>query len=198
MLSSTQKILKRSFDFLIAFLGLLLLFIPLCLLIIISNIITKKIGLFKQNRVGQYGKIFKIYKIRTIKGNDFEEIYIPQNSKYISKFGYFLRRYNIDELPQLFNILLGTMSFVGPRPDLKGFADNLKLKDQLFLKVKPGITSPASIKYRDENSFLSQQSNPSEYYKNVVWPDKVKMNNEYVKNWSFLGDIKLILLTIFS
>jgi len=93
MLSSFQKILKRSFDFLVAFIGLLLLFIPLCLLVIISNIITKKIGLFKQNRVGQYGKIFKIYKIRTIKGDDSKEIYIPQNSKHISKFGYFLRRY---------------------------------------------------------------------------------------------------------
>jgi len=101
-------------------------------------------------------------------------------------------------LPQLFNILLGTMSFVGPRPDLIGFADNLKLKDQLFLQVKPGITSPASLKYRNENSLLSQQSNSTEYYKNVVWPDKVKMNNDYVKNWSFLGDIKLILLTIFN
>jgi len=110
----------------------------------------------------------------------------------------FLRNLNLDELPQLFNILLGTMSFVGPRPDVVGFADVLPQKEQLFLSIKPGMTSPASLKYRNEKLLLSKQENPEKYYRNTIWPDKVKMNNNYVKNGSFFGDIKLIWITIFN
>jgi lipopolysaccharide/colanic/teichoic acid biosynthesis glycosyltransferase len=198
MLSNSQKLFKRSFDILFAFTGLIICFIPLFLLLILASFDTKKFGLFKQKRIGFLGKLFDIYKIRTIKGIDTEDVYISKNSKNISKFGRFLRKYHLDELPQLYNILMGDMSFVGPRPDLVGYADKLQLKDQLFLQVKPGITSPASLKYRGENKLLSQQKKPKEYYKNVLWPEKVKMNNDYVKNWSFFWDIKLIWLTIFN
>jgi len=198
MLSNSQKLFKRSFDILFAFTGLIICFIPLFLLLILASFDTKKFGLFKQKRIGFLGKLFDIYKIRTIKGIDTEDVYIPRNSKNISKFGRFLRKYHLDELPQLYNILMGDMSFVGPRPDLVGYADKLQLKDQLFLQVKPGITSPASLKYRGEDKLLSQQKNPKEYYKNTLWPDKVKLNNDYIKNWTFFGDIKLIWLTIFN
>jgi len=198
MLSWSQKLLKRVFDVILSLILLLILISPIFLLIIISSLDTKGFGVFNQKRIGLKCKSFYIYKIRTIRGIDTQAVYISPNSKNISQFGNFLRDSHLDELPQLFNILLGTMSFVGPRPDVVGFADVLPQKDQLFLQAKPGITSPASIKYRNENKLLSQQKNPEEYYKNILWPDKVKMNNDYVKNWSFLGDIKLILLTIFS
>jgi len=198
MLSKSQKLFKRSFDILCAFTGLIICFIPLFLLLILASLDTKKFGLFRQKRIGYKGKEFHVFKIRTIKGIDTEEVYISQHSKDILKFGRFLRKYHIDEWPQLVNILIGAMSFVGPRPDLIGYADNLQLKDQLFLQMKPGITSPASLKYRNEDLILAKQENPKIYYKNIIWPDKVKMNNDYVKNWSFLGDIKLILLTIFN
>jgi len=198
MLSNSQKLLKRSFDLFFAFTGLCLFSLPLFLLIILASFDTKAFGLFKQKRIGILCKPFNIYKIRTIKGLDTAEIYIDKSFKNISIFGRFLRRYHLDEWPQLFNILIGDMSFVGPRPDLVGFADKLKPKYQLFLQVKPGITSPASLKYRNEGTLLSQQENPEKYYRNVIWPDKVKLNNDYVKNWSFLGDIKIIGLTIFS
>jgi lipopolysaccharide/colanic/teichoic acid biosynthesis glycosyltransferase len=177
---------------------LLIFIIPIIILIILASFDTKNIGLFAQKRIGFKAKIFTIYKIRTIKGNDTEDVYISPSSTSISKFGYFLRKSHLDELPQLFNILFGTMSFVGPRPDVVGFADVLPQKEQLFLKVKPGITSPASLKYKKEDVILAKQNNPEKYYKNAIWPDKVKMNNDYVKNWSFFGDIKLIWLTIFG
>lgn len=171
---------------------------PIIILVILASIDTKNLGLFTQKRVGFKCKIFNIYKIRTIKGKDKEAVYISPTSKNISKFGMFLRNTNLDELPQLFNILIGTMSFVGPRPDVVGFADILPQKEQLFLSIKSGMTSPASLKYRNENRLLSKQENPKKYYRNIIWPDKVKMNNDYVKNWSFFGDIKLIWLTIFN
>ncbi|MFK5889277.1 MAG: sugar transferase [Flavobacteriaceae bacterium] len=198
MLSNSQKLFKRSFDILFAFTGLIICFIPLFLFLVLASFDTKKFGLFKQKRIGFLCKPFDIYKIRTIKGIDTEEVYISQHSKEISKFGKFLRKYHIDEWPQLYNILIGDMSFVGPRPDLVGYADKLQPKDQLFLQVKPGITSPASLKYRNENELLLQQKNPEKYYKATLWPDKVKLNNDYVKNWSFFWDIKLIWLTIFN
>jgi lipopolysaccharide/colanic/teichoic acid biosynthesis glycosyltransferase len=198
MLSNNQKLLKRSFDIFFSLIGLSIIFIPLFFLIILASFDTGKIGLFKQERIGFLCKPFKIFKIRTIKGVDTQTVYISSVSDNISKFGRFLRKYHLDEWPQLYNILIGDMSFVGPRPDLVGYADNLHPKDQLFLQVKPGITSPASLKYRDENKLLSQQKTPGEYYINILWPDKVKMNNNYVKNWSFFGDIKIIWLTIFS
>jgi len=172
--------------------------IPIIILIILASIDTKSFGLFTQKRIGYKSKIFNVYKIRTIRGKDTEAVYIPFISNNISKLGIFLRNSNLDELPQLFNILLGTMSFVGPRPDVVGFADVLPQKEQLFLSVKPGMTSPASLKYRNENLLLSKQEKPENYYRNTIWPVKVKMNNDYVKNWSFFGDIKLILLTIFN
>ena len=120
-----------------------------------------------------------------------------KNEPRITKSGRFFRRFKIDELPQLFNIIIGDMSFVGPRPDVPGFADELSGEDRIILSIRPGITSPASLKYHDEEDILAQQEDPIKYNRSVIWPDKVRMNVLYIKQWSMLGDIRLIVRTIF-
>jgi lipopolysaccharide/colanic/teichoic acid biosynthesis glycosyltransferase len=114
----------------------------------------------------------------------------------ITTSGAFFRKTKIDELPQLFNVLFGSMSFVGPRPDVAGFADMLEGEDRIILSVRPGITGPASLKYKDEEILLSSQDNPEYYNKNVIWKDKVQINKKYVSEWSFKKDIIYIIKTI--
>jgi lipopolysaccharide/colanic/teichoic acid biosynthesis glycosyltransferase len=154
----------------------------------VSTIDTSSSGLFLQKRVGQYGKVFTIYKLRTI------------NSKTgaISRIGRFLRKYKIDEFPQFFNVLLGDMSFVGPRPDVCGYYDLLEGKNKKILQLKPGITSLASIKYANEESVLSNQQDPLKYNDEIIFPDKVKMNLEYYYTRSFWLDIKIIFKTFIN
>lgn len=109
-----------------------------------------------------------------------------------------MRKYKLDELPELWNVLIGDMSFVGPRPDVPGYADKLVGEDRKILLLKPGITGPASIKYRNEEELLAQQADPIKYNDGVIFPDKVKINLNYLENWSFITDIKLIIYTILS
>lgn len=161
---------------------------------IISSFETKQLGLFTQNRVGRKGKLFKIYKIRTIKGTS--KSTITTNQHQVTKIGKILREYKLDELPQLFNILKGEMSFVGPRPDVEGYADKLVGEDRIMLNVKPGITGPAQLKYRNEEDILSKVKDPIMYNDTVLWPDKVRINIEYVKNWSFKKDLVYMFKTI--
>ena len=116
----------------------------------------------------------------------------------ISKSGSIFRKYKLDELPQILNILSGNMSFVGPRPDVPGYADCLQGEDRIVLKLKPGITGPASIKYKNEEKILAAQINPQEYNDTIIWPDKVKINKTYYNNYTFSKDIKYILQTIFD
>lgn len=118
-------------------------------------------------------------------------------NKSISKWGSFLRKSKLDELPQLFNIFLGHMSFVGPRPDIAGYYNSLQGKERMILKLRPGLTSEASLKYFDEESLLQQQENPQEYNDSVIFPDKVKLNLHYYYNHTLLGDIKIIYKTLF-
>lgn len=172
---------------------ILLVGLIICMLII-STIDTKEFGLFTQNRIGKEGKIFKIYKIRSMIG--VQENWITTKSHQITKFGAFLRKYKLDELPQLLNILKGEMSFVGPRPDVLGYADQLKGEDRIILTVKPGITGPAQLKYRREEEILSKVEDSVWYNDHVIWPDKVLINKEYVKDWSFKKDICYIIKTI--
>ncbi|GEM52339.1 glycosyl transferase [Empedobacter brevis NBRC 14943 = ATCC 43319] len=161
---------------------------------IISSFETKQLGLFTQNRVGRKGKLFKIYKIRTIKGTS--KSTITTNQHQVTKIGKILREYKLDELPQLVNILKGEMSFVGPRPDVEGYADKLVGEDRIMLNVKPGITGPAQLKYRNEEDILSKVKDPIMYNDTVLWPDKVRINIEYVKNWSFKKDLVYMFKTI--
>ena len=118
------------------------------------------------------------------------------NDLRITRFGFLLRLAKIDELPQLFNILKGEMSFVGPRPDVKGFADLLEGDDRIILSIRPGITGPASIKYRNEERILSHYPDAEAHNREVIWPDKVKINREYIKNYQFAKDIKYIAITL--
>ncbi len=189
-------ILKNIFDYILALILLIFLVGLIVLLIIISSIDTNQFGVFTQKRVGKNGRFFKIYKIRTIKG--ISKSTITTNQHQITKIGKILRDYKLDELPQLFNILKGEMSFVGPRPDVAGYADKLVGEDRLMLKVKPGITGPAQLKYRKEEEILSNVNDPIQYNDEILWPDKVKINVEYVKNWSFRQDLIYMFQTIFK
>jgi len=165
------------------------------LLILFATLDTKQFGLFIQERVGQHGRLFKIYKIRTLKS----EVHLLGNfDASATKIGIFLRQTKLDELPQLFNVIFGQMSFVGPRPDVQGFADLLKGDDRIILNVKPGITGPATIKYKNEEEILSNQLNPETYNRTIIWPDKVKINKNYVYNWSFYLDLKFLIQSILN
>ncbi len=187
-------LIKHIFDYILALILLIFLVGLIVLLIFISSFETKQFGLFTQNRVGKKGKLFKIYKIRTIKGTSKSTITINQHQ--VTKIGKILREYKLDELPQLFNILKGEMSFVGPRPDVEGYADKLVGEDRIMLNVKPGITGPAQLKYRNEEDVLSKVKDPIMYNDTVLWPDKVRINIEYVKNWSFKRDLVYMFKTI--
>lgn len=140
---------------------------------------------FTQTRIGKHGRPFTIYKFRTI----------PKNDVVPNSWGRFLRKTKIDELPQIINIIKGEMAWVGPRPDIPGYADQLKGEDRIILTVKPGITGLASLKYRNEEALLKQQPNPLQFNDEVIWPDKVRINKWYVKNKSFWLDCVLVFHT---
>jgi lipopolysaccharide/colanic/teichoic acid biosynthesis glycosyltransferase len=128
--------------------------------------------------------------------NGIDTTVTTSEDRRISKSGVFFRKMKIDELPQLFNVLLGTMSFVGPRPDVAGFADLLEGEDRIILDLRPGITGPASLKYKDEEDLLSQQKDPEQYNRDVIWSDKVEINKTYIKEWSLKKDIIYIIKTV--
>ena len=193
MITKTQLTVKRTFDVVLVSVLLPLFIIPILVLIVIATIATNKFGVFSQLRVGQYGKLFKIYKIRTLKEGVHKLGALDQSASPIGKF---LRRTKLDELPQLFNVLKGDMSFVGPRPDLQGFADTLKGEDRIILRVKPGITCEATLKYKDEERILERQNDPEHYNRTIIWVDKVKINKKYVQNYSFYLDLGFILKSI--
>ena len=206
------KFIKRTFDIVLSLFGIIV-----CLPIFIFIFIWIKIDsrgpvFFKHRRVGQKGKILYIYKFRTMvkdaetmvsnfteaQKKEWEENYKLKNDPRITKAGKFLRKTSLDELPQLFNILKGEMSFVGPRPDVAGYADKLQGDDRKILELRPGITGPASIKYRHEDKILAQQKDPKKYNDEIIYPDKVRINLDYYENWSFFLDIKIIFQTLFG
>ncbi len=154
-------------------------------------------GLFKQKRVGRNGRLFQVYKLRTMIPVEGTTV-TAKNDPRITPLGIKLRRWKLDELPQLWNVLVGDMSFVGPRPDVPGFLDRLLGSERELLKLRPGITGPATIKYRHEEDILANVDDPESYNTEVIWPDKVKINLHYMHNWSFRADIECILETIFK
>lgn len=181
-----KYMLKRIFDVVLAEVLLLLLIPVLLFCVCLAWYDTcQTAGLFFQKRVGQYGRPFTIIKLRTI-----------QKQGNISRIGNFLRRYKLDELPQLLNILVGDMSFVGPRPDISGYYDHLVGEERKILELKPGITSEAALKYRNEEQLLAAQCNPLQYNDEVIFPDKVKMNLDYYHRQNFILDLKIIGKTI--
>jgi len=181
--------IKRLFDFFMAIILITTLSWLILILLFFSAIATKSNGVFIQERVGKDGHLFNIYKIRSLKMNNKGEV-------KPSLFGKMLRKTKLDELPQLFNVLRGEMSIVGPRPDISGYYNKLQGENRLILNLKPGLTSLAAIKYMNEEYMLAMQQNPLKYNDEVIFPDKVKMNLEYYYNHSFLGDLKIIWKTI--
>jgi lipopolysaccharide/colanic/teichoic acid biosynthesis glycosyltransferase len=159
----------------------------LLLVLGITAIDTQSNGFFTQKRIGQYGKSFLIYKLRTLH---------PKTNK-TSFWGRMLRKTKLDELPQLLNILKGQMTFVGPRPDVPGYADELVGADRILLTLKPGVTGLASLKYRNEEQILSQQTNPQLYNDEVIWPDKVRINKWYAENRTISMDLQILFYTLF-
>ncbi|MEO5788034.1 sugar transferase [Gelidibacter sp.] len=193
MNSPKQARVKRLFDVLLGFFLFPFLLVPILSLVLMATLDTRQWGLFSQFRIGQFGRPFRIYKTRTLKQEVYRLGYLDASATALGKF---LRRYRLDELPQLFNVLKGDMSFVGPRPDVAGFADALEGDDRIILKVKPGITGPATLKYKDEELILAQQSDPECYNRTIIWTDKVEINKIYVQNWSFSLDLQFILKSI--
>lgn len=180
--------MKRLFDIFFSILLIILLSPILLFGYITASFDTQSNGIFTQQRVGQYGKLFTIYKLKTIH---------PKTEK-ISPAGKFFRKSKIDELPQLFNVLIGDMSFVGFRPDIEGYYDKLEGENRKILELKPGITSEASIKYADEETLLASKENPLEYNDTVIFPEKIKMNLDYYYNRNLIKDIKIIIRTVVS
>lgn len=190
-------IIKSVFDRVMAFVGLLFLW-PVLLVVALMIKIKMPGGpvVFKQRRVGQYGKLFTMYKFRSMTvGHGGSSVSVAGESR-ITPLGAKLRKYKLDELPELWNVLIGDMSFVGPRPDVPGYADMLTGNDRRVLDLKPGITGPASLKYRNEEEILALQPDPQRYNDEVIFPDKVRINLEYLDNWSFALDIRIIIYTI--
>lgn len=179
---------KRYFDLLFSLVGLLAVSWLLIVFWILASIDTRSSGIFIQERIGQWGRVFTIYKVKTMH---------PATAK-ISGLGSFLRKSKIDELPQLWNVLKGDMSFVGPRPDVAGYYDLLQGEARKILELKPGITSEASLKYQNEEMLLAQQESPLDYNDTVIFPDKVRLNLEYYYHRSFWGDIRILWKTVFG
>ena len=194
MLTKSQRLLKRIFDISISIVLLVLAIIPLILLLLIASIDLRTKGLFVQERIGYLGKPFSLYKIRTLKGENHEDVVSIKQQQ--TGFGSFLRKTKLDELPHLINILKGEMSLVGPRPDIPGYADLLRGEDRIVLNVKPGLTGPATLKYKNEDELLLHQQDPRRYNDEVIWPDKVAINKEYVMHWSLKKDIYFLIASI--
>ena len=197
-MSKRDIVLKRSFDVSISVTGLIVSSIPIIILVIISTISFQKFGLFSQVRIGLYGKKFWIYKIRSLEVDNDSDSIIVDNDPRINPYGKFLRKTKLDEIPQLWNVLIGDMSLVGPRPDVSGYADTLTGEDRLILNVRPGITGPATLKYKNEEQLLARYDDPKKFNDEVIWKDKVEINREYVKNWSFKKDLRILWDTFFS
>ena len=192
-------LLKVFFDRGVSLFGLFFLF-PVLLLVGILIRIKMPDGpvIFTQKRVGQHGRLFTMYKFRSMMINHSGSSISVQGESRITPLGAKLRKYKLDELPELWNVLIGDMSFVGPRPDVPGYADKLEGENRRVLLLKPGITGPASLKYRNEEELLAQQEDPQKYNDEVLFPDKVRINIEYLDHWSFWNYIKIIIYTIFG
>lgn len=197
-LSDFQASVKRTFDFMLALFGLLVTWWIIVFAWLAASIDTRSNGFFIQQRVGQHGKFFNVIKIKTMRPiANFNSTVTQRGDPRITPLGAFFRRTKIDELPQLWNVLLGDMSFVGPRPDVPGFADKLQGEERTIMSMRPGITGPATLKYRNEEQLLAEQNDPEAYNKEIIWPDKVQINIDYIHNWSLKKDLKYIFQTVF-
>lgn len=190
-------ITKYLFDRIMALIGLVVLS-PILFVVWILIRIKMPDGpaVFTQKRVGKGGRLFTMYKFRSMSAHHSGSTVSVAGESRITPLGTKLRRYKLDELPELWNVFIGDMSFVGPRPDVPGYADKLEGDDRRVLQLRPGITGPASLKYRDEEVLLAAQANPQEFNDKVIYPDKVRINLYYLDHYSFVADIKMIIATV--
>ena len=188
---------KYIFDRLMAFFGLLFLWPVLLIVAILIKIkMPDEPVFFIQQRVGRNGKIFNCHKFRSMTvGHHGNSISIAGEAR-ITPLGATLRKYKLDELPELWDVLIGNMSFVGPRPDVPGYADKLQGENRIILSLRPGITGPATLKYRNEEELLATVSDPQKYNDEVIYPDKVRINRYYAEHYSFIDDIRMIFCTV--
>ena len=190
--------LKRLFDFIASLLGLLILF-PFFLAVgLIIKIDSNGPVFYKQSRIGVFGREFKIYKFRTMYlGSDKKGMLsIGNQDNRITKIGYYLRKYKVDELAQLINVVFGEMSLVGPRPEVNKYVEMYSKEDRSILSVKPGITDYASIYFRDETELLKNAANPEKFYVEKILPKKLTLNKKYLAEKSFFVDLKIIFKTL--
>jgi len=192
--------MTRLFDIFFSFFGLFILspfFVIIWLIIVLTS---RGGGFYTQNRVGKDGANFSLYKFRSMR-KDADKgslITVGGRDPRITKIGYFIRKFKIDELPQLFNVLKGDMSLVGPRPEVRKYVDLYTDEQKKVLSIRPGITDYASIEYVDENEILGKSDNPDEVYVSQIMPDKIKLNMKYIENKSVKEYFKIIFLTVFK
>lgn len=196
-MTAADRFLKRSFDCVVAAAGLFFLWPVILVSWALAARDTGASGFFRQQRVGKDGKLFKVVKLRTMRPVSGTAITVG-NDPRITPLGAKFRRWKLDELPQLWNVLVGEMSLVGPRPDVPGYLDRLTGDDRRLLQLRPGITGPATLKYRDEENLLLAQDDPETFNDTVIWPDKVRINLDYMDNWSYLTDLRIIVQTVWS
>ena len=189
--------LKRVFDIIVSFCGIIILFPLLIIVSILIKITSKGPVLFKQVRVTKNGKLFKIYKFRTMKENSEgnKQITVGKDNR-ITRIGHILRKTKLDELPQLFNVLKGEMSLVGPRPEVPKYVELYTDEQREILKVPAGITDYASIYFSNESELLGEVENPEEFYIKKIMPYKIELNKKYINEIGIMTDIKIIILTI--
>lgn len=192
-----NRCIKRLFDIFFSTLGLLMFWPVILITAFIARLDTGGSGFFLQKRVGMNGVCFLVIKIRTMRecSHDTSTITVADNLR-ITRIGRFFRKAKVDELPQLWNVFIGQMSFVGPRPDVPGYADKLFGEDTIILTIRPGITGPASLHYKYEEELLARKKDPVKFNNEVIWPDKVKINRTYIKNYNLMQDILYIWKTI--
>jgi len=192
--------IKRLFDIVFAVFGLIVLSPILILIAIIVKSDSKGTVFYRQIRVGLKNEDFKIFKFRTmhVNADKLGLLTIGDRDPRVTNSGYFLRKFKLDEFPQLINVLIGNMSFVGPRPEVRKYVNLYSESDLEILTVKPGITDYASIKFRDEAEIMNKSDKPEDVYINEIMPEKIKLNKIYIKEQSFFTDIKIIFLTFAS
>jgi lipopolysaccharide/colanic/teichoic acid biosynthesis glycosyltransferase len=196
--SKISIVFKRGFDIVLSLVGLICSSWLILICWLIASIDTRANGFFVQHRIGLNGGAFPLIKLRSMRKVDgMTSTVTAKNDKRITKFGAFLRSTKLDELPQLLNVFLGQMSFVGPRPDVEGWADQLSGDDAVILKMRPGITGPASLHFRNEEELLANAANAVDYNRDIIWPQKVEINRKYYYSQSFASDMLCLLKTIF-
>lgn len=187
---------KWIFDRMMALIGLLFLWPVLLIVAILIKIQMPGPVFFIQQRIGRNGKLFNCHKFRSMTMDHGGSSVSVAGEARITPLGAILRRYKLDELPELWDVFIGNMSFVGPRPDVPGYADKLQGEDRIILSLRPGITGPATLKYRNEEELLATVKDPVKYNDEVIYPDKVRINRYYAEHYSFTKDIQMIFCTV--